>query len=586
MMRRLDVGERRGLWRNPSTFGRPLTELRSNASSFAAVLVTLASLVVPGCESKEAEPLAPREPGVFLDRSATSGIDFVHDPFGDGRKFLVEINGGCVCMIDHDGDGDLDLLFGQGAPLRGSEPDPDRDLRDRLYRNDGSFRFTDVTEETGAWEDGYTLSILAPDYDGDGDQDLYFCNFGANRLLRNDGGTFVEVTDVVGLASSRWSSSGVFADFDQDGDLDFYLCNYVIDDLNHPGCGELERGEEWRSYCDPGVFHGSHDQLFRNDGGRFVDVTKEAGMGAADGNGLAVVLSDYDDDGDVDLFVANDQSPNFLWRNEGDLRFTNVADVAGVAVGSLGAAEACMGTDWADIDGDGDFDLIAANLSMETNTLYVNQSSGSFRDRSEVSGVGIPSLLNVGFGCEFFDADFDGDSDLMVVNGHVIDNIHLYEPSQVFEQPPQFFVNDGKGRFTEISTRAGDYFGGQYVARGLATGDLDGDGDPDVVVANNRGKPAILENAMADGASWIGFELQGSSGNSQALGAKVTVIAGDRRWIEEVRGTSSYAAFQDLRIQIGLGRRTSIDRVEVRWPDGAVTSFDDLDVQEYHLLSR
>ena len=243
-----------------------------------------------------------------------------------------------------------------------------------------------------------------------------------------------------------------------------------------------------------------------------------------------------------------------------------------------------MGTDWADVDSDGDFDLIAANLAMETNTLYINQGDGLFSDRSQVSGIGYPSLINVGFGCEFFDVDFDGDQDLMVVNGHVVDNVHLYEPSQTFRQAPQLLLGDGTGRFVDASRSAGPFFSSAFVSRGLALGDLDADGDLDVVVSDNDGTPHLLENQMSQGRAWIGFRLQGAGSNTAAIGARITIESGGMRQLEEVRGTSSYAAFHDLRLVFGLGDQATVDKVTVRWPDGATSDHGGLDIRRYHTL--
>ena len=557
--------------------------ITTNDSPVRAWLVAMISVVgaLAGCNP----PGPANDSGHFVERAANAGVDFIHHHGGSGKKHLVEIVAGSVCMVDYDGDLDWDLVFGQGAPLPGTDAGS-FDARDRLYRNDGNWQFTDVTDSTGATEPGYTLAVVAPDFDGDGDQDLYFCNFGENRMLRNDNGKFVDVTASVGLNSDRFTTGAAFADFDQDGDLDAYLCNYVIEDLKHPGCGELQRGPEYRTYCEPGVFPASPDQLYENVDGRYREITEQAGIADTYGNGLGVVISDYDLDGDVDIFVANDQSPNFLWANQGQLRFVDMADRAGVAVGGMGASEACMGTDWGDVDQDGDFDLIAANLAMETNTLYINDGGGFFSDRSEVSGVGVPSLPNVGFGCELFDADNDTDLDLMVVNGQVIDNVHLYEPLATFEQPPQYYENQGQGRFLEASASAGAYFAAKYVGRALAVGDLDGDGDLDVVVANNHRPAHLLENQRSANRSWIRFRLLGNAANQFGLGARVLVHAGDQVLTEELRGTSSYASFHELVVHFGLDDLEAVDQVEVFWPDGAHSTIAQLATRQVHTLEH
>jgi len=534
----------------------------------------------------------PTVPPLFRTRAQT-GVDFVHDSGVSGKKRLIEINSGGVTLLDYDGDGDLDLFFPQGAPLPGYAGHGD--FRDRLYRNDGGFRFTDVTAESGVSDagatlDDFTYSAAAPDFDGDGDQDLYLCNVGRNRFLRNDGGRFVDATALWGGDSPLWSTAAAFADFDRDGDLDLYVVNYVVEPLEHPACGPLARGEAYRSYCHPDEFPPADDALYRNDGGRLVDVSAPAGLVGRGGAGLGAVISDFDADGDVDLFVANDSTPNFLWRNDGDSRFAEVAGESYVAVDGSGLSTGAMGTDFGDVDGDGDFDVIVANLDMEQNTLYRNEGGGLFEDRSVASGLGPPSLLSVGFGCEFFDADLDGDLDCMVANGHVLDNIELLEPAQTFRQRAHFYRNDGSGRFAQIGGEAGPYFEGRQVGRGLAIGDLDDDGDLDVVVAHWDGGPALLENTTNDAGRtarpWLGLRLVGRAKNVQAIGALVQVESGGRIQVEEVRGTSSYCAFHDLRLVFGLGEHPVAERVTVRWPDGTRTTHGPLAANRYHVLTQ
>jgi len=540
------------------------------------------------------------EPGPrawFADRSAGSGVDFEHRHCGAGSKLIVEISGAGVSLLDYDGDGDLDLFLCQGAALPGFDA-RGVDLRDRLYRNDGGFRFTDVTEAAGAFDDGYTYAAMAPDVDGDGDQDLFLCNVGRNTLLRNDGGRFVDVTGSAGaLACDLWTTSAAFVDLDGDGDLDGYLCNYLLQGLAPRKCGDPRRGPDARSYCNPDEYPPAPDLLLRNDDGFFVDVTAECLRGETLGSGLAVVPCDFDGDGDVDLFVSNDGLPNYLWRNDtpagGPMRFTEVAAAAGVAVNGAGLSEACMGADFADVDRDGDFDLLVANLAGEGNTCYRNDGAGGFEDWSVRSGLGPPSLLYVGFGCEFADFDFDGDDDALVVNGHVLDDAPLWNPLHSFAQPPLLLENDGSGRFERVDpARAGPFFAERRVARGLALGDLDGDGDLDAAVAVNDGRPCLLENRLGQERSWIAFRLRARGKDTFAMGARVTVEvaapggAGAAARMDEVRGSSSFGAWQELAVRFGLGALDRVEAVRVRWPSGRTTEFGPRQARLLHVLEE
>jgi hypothetical protein len=556
----------------------------------------------PATHSATDAAAAQPEQGLFRWHERGTGVDFVHCSGGAGRKLLIEINHAGVSLLDYDGDGDQDLFCAQGAPLPGHAGNAD--FRDRLYRNDGGWRFTDVTEATGAFDSAFTTAAACPDFDGDGDPDLYLVNAGRNTFLRNDvstSGRFVDVTAEWGGESPEWSAAAAFVDFDRDGDLDLYVANYDAMVLDHKGCGQLARGEEWRSYCHPDEFPPAPDRLYRNDGGRLVDVSERLAEAGRGGAGLGAVPSDYDGDGDVDLFVANDSTPNFLWRNDGapgELVLVEAAGEAWVAVDGSGVSTAAMGCDFGDVDGDSDFDLVVANLAMEVNNLYRNDGEGRFDDRSMASGFGPPSLLWVGFGLELFDADLDGDLDAMVANGHVIDNVELYEPAQSFRQPSLLMSNDGRGRFRPVAEEAaGRFFAGRHVARGLAIGDLDDDGDPDAVVGIWNGVPALLENLTVSSGrtapDWVGVELIGRGGNRSALGALVTVEDGGRRQVEEVRGTSSYGAFHDLRLRFGLGPSArdaapgTVREVaaEVRWPDGRSSRHERLAIGRYHRLT-
>ncbi len=560
---------------------------------FAALLCAAIGLAaLPGC----GDPPPSRPAARFVQRGVASGLDFVLDHGGNGQKFFPEIMVGGVSLFDYDGDGDLDVWFAQGALLPGRSGAP---LQDRLYRNDGDLRFSDVTTETGASEAGYSFSAACPDIDGDGDLDLYLCNYGRNTLLVNDGhGHFLDVTESSGLGSRSWSMVASFVDLDRDGDLDVYVGNYVVYDVATVApCGNPEGGELARVYCHPDSFPGARDDLFRNDGGRdrdvhFTDVTEQAGAGGATGKALAIVPFDYDGDGDVDLFVANDHVPNFLWRNDsaagGPIQLREVGEELGVARDGEGKSESCMGSDVGDVDGDGDFDLFSANMAKETNTLWVNDGP-YFNDDTDIAGLGRESLMWVGFGAKLFDADLDGDVDLALVNGHVLDTIERLDPHQTFAQQAQLYENRGRGKFTLISERGGPYFEERHVGRGLAAGDLDNDGDVDLVVTHWQERPELLENSAiwdGSGPQWIGLELHAKGANTRAIGARVTCTSGDLRQLDEVRGSGSYVAWNDTRLLFGLGDRRDPVAITIRWPDGSVEERNGLLPGKYHAIAQ
>jgi hypothetical protein len=530
---------------------------------------------------------------MFRDRTAGSGLDFVHRHCAAGSKLIVETGAGGITLLDYDGDGDLDVFCCQGAPLPGFDA-RGVDLRDRLYRNDGGFRFADVTDETGATDSGYTYSASAPDVDGDGDQDLFLCNVGRNTLLLNEGGRFYDATEEAGaLSCALWTAAAAFVDLDLDGDLDCYLANYALNGLAPKKCFPKLHPDS-RSYCSPNHYPPAPDLLLRNECGRFVDVSKEGLKGEALGTSFAVVPCDYDNDGDVDLFVANDGRPNYLWRNDGGMQFTEVGACAGVALNGAGASEACMGADFADVDLDGDFDLLVTNFSQEHNTLYRNDGARGFEDWSNGSGVGPPSLLFVGFGCEFLDWDHDCDDDLLIVNGHVLDDAPLWNPLNSYRQPPLPMQNDGSGRFRPVAPDlAGPWAAEPRVARALAVGDLDGDGDLDAVVGENDGRPSVLENLVGQDRSWIAFRLKAGGRDTFAMGARATVElrppkagGGGERRMDEVRGSSSYGAWNELSVRFGLDELERVEAVQVRWPSGRTTRFGPLRARRLHVLEE
>jgi enediyne biosynthesis protein E4 len=490
--------------------------------------------------------------------------------------------GGGVAVLDYDNDGWLDVFFTNGAELKdpmptGAEPRKTAPrFSNRLYRNRHDGTFEDVTDRAGvAGDHGYGMGVAVGDYDNDGFEDLYVTNFGTNILYHNDGrGRFTDVTARAGVAAGGWSASAGFLDYDGDGRLDLFVTRYVdFTFANNPYCGERRPG--YREYCHPRSFGGATSLLFHNEGGGvFADVSGPAGIGGLAGKGLGVTFGDYDGDGRIDVFVANDSVPGFLFRNAGGGRFDEVGLRAGVAYNQDGAAVAGMGADLADYDNDGRSDLFVSALSGEAYSLYRNRGDGAFDYASGSAGVAAATLAYSGWGTRLFDFDGDGWKDLLVVQGHVLDTIELTSDHVKYAQAP-LLLKGGSGRFADVSAAAG--LGRPWASRGAAFGDLDNDGDTDVVVSNCGQAPAVLRNDGGNRAGWIGLELVGRRSNRDALGARVTTVTGSGlTQYHTVTTASSYLSASDKRLVIGLGGAASVRRLEIRWPDGTVQSREDV----------
>jgi hypothetical protein len=551
------------------------------AAAVAALLAAAAALDACGGRSEARHPPVPAAAGGFApgtpgsaapalvalsDAAAASGITFRHVNGARGEKQMLETLGSGVCVFDADGDGRQDVYFVQSGALPG---DPPKGVHGALYRNLGGGRFEDVTDAAGVGDEGhYDFGCVAGDVDGDGDRDLFVTGFGGSHLFRNEGGgRFTDDTRRAGVGGSGWATSATFFDADGDGDLDLYVAHYVVYDLkNNLYCGENRPG--YRTVCHPKNFDSEPDRLYLNRGdGTFTDGTDRAGIDDRTGKGLGVVAGDLDDDGDDDLYVANDDTPNFLFVNDGRGHFTERGTLAGVALSEDGIPQAGMGTDMADADGDGRPDLFVTNLSEEMNELYRNEGNATFSNATFSSGLGPPSLLTLGFGTFFFDADDDGDLDLFVGNGHIIDNIGLYSDTVTFEQPQLLFANDGRGRFA--LARASGPLQGRFVVRGAVPFDYDDDGDVDILLSQND-RPALLwRNDGPRRGHWLTLTLAGMPPNRDAIGARVVVEAGARRQVRFARTGMSYASQGDRRLHVGLGDAAGPVSVRVRWPGGA-----------------
>ena len=506
-------------------------------------------------------PLAVNAEGIrFREVSRAWGIDFRHHHGGSGQRYMVETMVGGVVMFDFDGDGDEDLFFVDGGKLpgyTGEEP------RSRLFRNDAG-RFTDWTERSGIRVATYGSGGTAGDVDGDGDLDLFVSGFGPDQLFRNNGdGTFTDVTARAGVSDPLWSTSSAFEDVDRDGDLDLYVANYVdFSTANHKFCGDSKRN--LRGYCHPDVYTGQPHRLYKNRGdGTFEDGTRAAGLAdVAVGPGLGVVWGDVDNDGWPDVYVANDLKPNFLFRNQGNGTFEDLSLLSGTSLGDTGRPEAGMGVDMDDYDGDGLADLVVTNFELETNGLYRNLGGGAFMDARSLARIAEPSLLRLAWGVDFADFDQDGDLDLAVANGHINDNAAQFLEGSRYEQRNQVFENLGNGRFREDTATGMDAV---RSSRGLATGDLDGDGDLEVVIVDSNAAAEVYENA-SEGGRWLGVDLAVPTGNRFGIGARVEVEAGGKKQIRDVRTASSYLSQNALTAHFGLGKADPVDRLTVRRP--------------------
>ena len=526
----------------------------------------------------DASPPAGRGGFPFTDVTAASGIDFVHHNGAAGQRHFPETMGPGLALFDADGDGDLDLYAVNGADwdLAGDAGGGAERPTNRLFRNRGNGSFEDVTEASGAADPGYGMGTAVGDADGDGDLDLYVLNYGANALYLNDGsGHFQRLA--AGVEDAGWSVGAAFLDFDGDRDLDLYVVSYLDYVVGREApC----RAGPLSIYCSPEPFAPAPDRLYRNDsdadGVRFVEVSRQAGI-TVDGRGMGLAVSDLDEDGDADVYITNDRSANLLYRNQGG-RFEEVAAEAGLGYGATGQIEGGMGAIAADFTGSGLPAIFLTNFHKEPNRFFVaaGQVEGGdaanrgdaplfFDDHSLSSGLGFPSYETVSWGIGAIDVEGDGDLDLAVANGHVFDNAAELVAGSAFHMPDQLFVNDGHGFF---ATR--EFPGPPLSSRGVATGDLDGDGDRDLAIASCAGRLRIWRNQAGRPERFLIVELRDLAPNVHAYGARLTAWIGDRRLVREVAGGGSYGSHGETRIDLGLGEAGKVDRLAVRWPDGSV----------------
>jgi hypothetical protein len=584
--------EARGWWTlalerssNPSTIRdriealaeRPSRPEHITSDEFASLLASLGD----GAPTKEKPPGGdePARSLAFVDRAGEANLAFVYENGDTDIHQIPATIGGGVGLLDFDGDGRLDVYFTQGGEFPPTGPPA---FRDRLFRNRGDGAFEDVTDRSGlaATTGGYGFGVTVGDVDNDGRPDLFVTRWRGYALYRNKGdGTFEDATESWGLGGDRdWPTSSAFADLDGDGDLDLYVCHYLAWDAEHPTLCANSRGSNRYVSCYPPAFPALRDRLFRNDGGRFVDVTEEAGIDDPDGRGLGVVAADLDDDGLVDLVVANDMSANLFYRNKGGMRFEEIAHDAGLAGNAEGGYQAGMGVACGDLDGDGRPDLAITNFYGESTTLFHNLGDALFVDRSTDLGLRAASRFLLGFGASFLDADNDGRLELATANGHVND----HRPALPYAMPARIYALDGRGRLADVSETAGEPWKTPHVARGLAAGDLDDDGRIDLLIVNQNEPATYLKNESGRAGRFIGFRLEGTKSNRDAVGARVTVTAGGRRLTSWRIGGGSYLSASDPRLHFGLGDADAAEAVEVKWPSGRVDQFRDLRANRYY----
>ena len=541
-----------------------------NRCLFVVLLCSLAAGRQP-----QAAP-APAAPVTFGEvPPAASGITWVHTNARSPQRYLPETVGAGGAFFDYDNDGWMDIYLVNSGPSDFFKPAAP--LKNALYRNNRDGSFADVTEKAGVAGGTFGMGAAAADYDGDGWQDLFVTSYGRNILYRNNGnGTFTDVTQKAGITSPGWSTCAAWFDFDNDAKLDLFVSSFVQYN-KEMSCGNNRLGLKY--YCIPRVFKPAPSQLFRNNGdGTFADVSKSSGIFNSPGKSFGAVATDVNNDGLMDLFVANDTMPNFLFLNRGAGKFEEIGLASGVAYSEAGSPRSGMGVDAADYDGDGWQDLFVANIDQELFSLYRNQQDLTFTD--EPGEIAPATRFLSGWGLKFFDYDNDGDADLLLANGHPDDMVETLSPRVKYREPLLMFENTGRG-YRNVSAQSGAAFSRDYSARGMTVGDYDNDGDLDALVSNNGEPPLLLRNEGGSRNNWLGLQLVPAKSNPAAVGAVITWQAGGVRRSRLKTGGGSYLASHDPREVLGLGGAARIDSLEIRWPSGKVDRLSNLPVNTY-----
>ena len=549
-----------------------------------------AVLLLPASRGRSIAP-AP----LFVESAASAALSFTHVNGASGRYYFPELMGSGLALFDYDNDGDLDVFLVQGGPLDSAGTGLREIPTSKLFRNDLTLdaaggprlHFTDVTARAGVGLRAYGMGAAVGDYDNDGDLDLFVTAFGPDTLFRNNGdGSFTDVTAAAGVSDPLWSASAAFLDYDRDGDLDLFVANYV--DFTVAGNKPCTDASGARDYCGPRAYRPVPDRLYRNDaGGRFTNVSGTAGIGKADGAGLGVATGDYNGDGWIDLYVANDATPNQLWINQRDGTFADDGLLSGAAMNAAGNPEGSMGIASGDFDGDGDEDLFVTNIIGETFVLYRNDGHGNFEDVRVGAGLAGATAASTGFGADWFDYDNDGWLDLFVANGAVNALESQRGQPRPFRMKNQLFRNTGAGRFVETSAAAGPAFDRAEISRGAAFGDLDNDGDVDIVVTTNGGPVRVLLNQSATASHWLQIALRQETANRFGFGARVGVERQGKPTLwRRVRTDGSYLSASDVRLHFGLSDGAAVGAVAVEWPDGTRERWTGVAVDRLVTLKR